>query len=217
MITGMAPSRPATGFAGRLHQALKASGLTQQEVAEKVGLGGRQAIQPYLTGRVEPILKRVEQLASALCVEPGWLAGWQEYGGARPENSESLHWADFEKAVLALYRYAWRHCMDPGKVPTNPTEHRAYYRREDRKATTSAQHALKNGENPEGCRVRLPLDSLSYQVERRIVLRDDAGVIAEVQRNERWVWREKRWLQPKVMWVIPSTARRIMQDEARPD
>ena len=217
MIAGMTPSRPTTGFAGRLHQALEASGLTHREVAEMVGLGGRQAIQPYLTGRVEPTLSRVEQFASALRVDPGWLAGWQEYGGPRLEDSANLHRADFEKAVLALYRYAWRHCTDPNKVPTDPTEHRAYYRREDRKAIRTARHVLKSSENPAGCRVRLPSDNLSYKVDKRIVLRDDAGVIAEVQIANRYVpWGKLGKRQPDTMSVIPSTVRRVLNNRPSP-
>lgn len=210
----MAPASPKTEFAGRLLQALRATGIRQQTVAEEAGLGGRQAIQPYLTGRVEPTLRRVEQFAQALQVEPGWLAGWQEVGGPRPPDAEPLDGSDFEAAVRALYRYAWRQCLDPSAVPWDPSEHRAYYRREERTAKAACKHALKNGENRRGCRVRLPSCTLSYKIKSSIFLRDESGFIAEVRTKDRFIpWgKSPSRRSPITMWVVPSTARRILQD-----
>lgn len=72
---------PSTSeFTQRLREALKTSGQSIGNVAKAAGLGGRQSLHPYLTGRVEPTLRRVEQLAKVLHVDRRWLAGWQDKG-----------------------------------------------------------------------------------------------------------------------------------------
>lgn len=59
-------------FASRLAQLKGRDGLTQQQLAERVGVA-QSTIAGWLHGRREPSFDQVDRLSLALGVEPAWL------------------------------------------------------------------------------------------------------------------------------------------------
>lgn len=73
-------------FGVRLREAREGANLTQHELARRIGCHD-QEISRYERGGVKPRTERIEQLAAALDVLPGWLL----FGGPVPptETAES--------------------------------------------------------------------------------------------------------------------------------
>lgn len=66
---------PKDTFANRLSLALKIRDMTQQELAEKSGLG-KSRISHYVCGRYEAKQDGLYQIAKALDVSEAWLMGY---------------------------------------------------------------------------------------------------------------------------------------------
>lgn len=64
---------PFADFASRFSRALLAAGLTQQELAERVGVT-QSTVSHWFTGKRKPGLKRLESVARALGIDPAHLA-----------------------------------------------------------------------------------------------------------------------------------------------
>lgn len=65
-------------FPTRLRFARERAGLSQDELAKRIGLGGRQDIYQLETRDHPQMQDRIEALASVLGVKPGWLVGWED-------------------------------------------------------------------------------------------------------------------------------------------
>lgn len=62
----------------RIHEARKKAGLTQTELAKKIGVM-HSAIHKYETGIITNIpIDRIRSIASALNVTPAYLMGWED-------------------------------------------------------------------------------------------------------------------------------------------
>lgn len=66
---------PKDTFANRLRIALQIRGMTQQELAEKSGLG-KSRISHYVCGRYEAKQDGLYRIAKALNVSEAWLMGY---------------------------------------------------------------------------------------------------------------------------------------------
>jgi transcriptional regulator with XRE-family HTH domain len=66
-------------FPERLKETRQAHGLTQELLAEKVGIGKNQVWQ-YETGKVEPRMSTLIWLAETLGVSIDWLVGKENDG-----------------------------------------------------------------------------------------------------------------------------------------
>lgn len=164
-------------FTQRLSAAIKTSGQSIGDVAKAAGLGGRQSLHPYLTGRVEPTLKRVEQLAKVLHVDRRWLAGWQDKGG--PKGSRSpLDDDEWEQAITALYRYAARQAL--GDLPSDPEERRALLRRSAKEAGHAAYCGYRHLEKPDGWEGDFPTRKHCYKINTHIFLNAASGEVARI-------------------------------------
>lgn len=62
----------------RILEARKEAGLTQQELAEKIGYKTKSAINKIELGVTDLPRKKVTAIAQALGVTPGYLMGWDE-------------------------------------------------------------------------------------------------------------------------------------------
>lgn len=79
----MANEEPHIGT--RLRDARDAKGMTQRKLAELTGCHD-QEISRYERGAIEPRTERIEELAKALGVSPGWLLfGEANQPPAQPE------------------------------------------------------------------------------------------------------------------------------------
>lgn len=166
-------------FPRRLRDALTASQQSIAEVARAAGLGGRQSLHPYLTGRVEPTIQRVEQFARLLRVDPRWLAGWQDKGGPLRGTRCPLTDREWEQALRAHYRHAVRRGLDA--LPTDAKDRRAICRKADKTASGAAYYALRRGENLEGVDVAIPARKRSYRVGKVVMLRNAGGEVARIR------------------------------------
>lgn len=155
-------------FTRRLREAIETSEQSLDSVAEAVGLGGRQALHPYLTGRVEPTLQRVEQLAKVLHVDRRWLAGWQPKGGPLGTRRPLADDEQWEQAITAFYRYAARQTL--GALPPDPKERRSLLRKSDKAAKYAAYCGYRHMENPAGWEGDFPVRKLCYLVGNVIFL-----------------------------------------------
>lgn len=72
-----------TTWLTRVERRMAELGLTQEDVADKVGLS-RGAIGHYLTGRRQPPLNQFAKLAAALGVSPSWL----QFGTSETEQTQ---------------------------------------------------------------------------------------------------------------------------------
>lgn len=68
----MAASFNRRSFAKRLHSAIRASALTQREVAKRLG-APENRVSEWTTGRGVPKLDQLPRLAMILSVDPTWL------------------------------------------------------------------------------------------------------------------------------------------------
>lgn len=71
------PRHASAGFRDRLLASREERGLTQEQLANAIGLSGRASISALEKGRQGATLELCEDLARALGVDPRWLA----YGG----------------------------------------------------------------------------------------------------------------------------------------
>lgn len=62
----------------RIKERRKTMGLSQQELAEKIGYGDRSIISKIEKGEVDLSQSRISAVAAALNVSPSYLAGWEE-------------------------------------------------------------------------------------------------------------------------------------------
>lgn len=62
-------------FGQHLREARQAAGLTQQELAERVGLAQKKNICDYEAGRSDPRLSQIRRFAAALSVDTARLVG----------------------------------------------------------------------------------------------------------------------------------------------
>lgn len=164
-------------FPRRLRDALTASQQSIAEVARAAGLGGRQSLHPYLTGRVEPTIQRVEQFARLLRVDPRWLAGWQDKGGPRGTRC-LLDDDEWKQAITALYRYAARQAL--GDLPSDPEERRALLRRSAKSAGYAAYCGYRHLEKPDGWEGDFPTRKLCYRINKLIFLNAASGEVARI-------------------------------------
>jgi len=81
----------------RIKAQMKETGLTQEEVAEKMGIT-RGAITHYLAGRRIPPLKQFQKLASVLKVDPAWLQF-----GINPDAATLKRMEKEEKQAIKYY------------------------------------------------------------------------------------------------------------------
>ena len=82
----------------RIREAILKSGLTQQEVADKAGIG-KSSISQYINGTHVPGNKKAGQLAEVLHCDPMWLMGIDV-----PEETEKQpmgyeHWKKFKDII----------------------------------------------------------------------------------------------------------------------
>lgn len=66
-----------SGIGDRVWEARLLAGMTQEELADAVGLG-RTSITNIEYGRQTVSIAKAEMLAQALSVHPAWLAGWRK-------------------------------------------------------------------------------------------------------------------------------------------
>lgn len=63
-------------YGQRLREARTAAGLTQQQLAERVGCTDRRVIWSHEAGTVDPSRSFILRAAAALAVDAGWLAAF---------------------------------------------------------------------------------------------------------------------------------------------
>lgn len=80
-------------FSQRLKQARKSTGMSQKELAEKIG-GYQTKYQNWEAGKNEPDMDTIKKLASALGVSLDWLLGKDEASKAYP--------TEFDKEIFLL-------------------------------------------------------------------------------------------------------------------
>ncbi|MGO5053546.1 helix-turn-helix domain-containing protein [Lachnospiraceae bacterium LCP25S3_G4] len=61
----------------RIREKREAIGITQEELAKRLGYKSRSSVNKMETSRELP-LKKVEMMAEALCCSPSYLMGWDE-------------------------------------------------------------------------------------------------------------------------------------------
>lgn len=71
----------------RLIEAIKASGLTQTELARRLGIG-QQTISEYLHGKSMPALDTFANLCIILDVDPAYILCVEDFGGSRVDNRQ---------------------------------------------------------------------------------------------------------------------------------
>lgn len=80
-------------FSRRLNLVMKLRNMKQVELCEATGIS-KSALSQYLSGRIKPRQQRMQKLAAALDVEPGWLLGF--------DASDGL--SERERQLIAAYR-----------------------------------------------------------------------------------------------------------------
>lgn len=79
----------------RIRQARKAAGLTQKELAEKVGVKF-SAIHKYETGMIVNLKREtIAELAKALDVSPSWLMCMDDAQPAQEDDAELLEYLEY--------------------------------------------------------------------------------------------------------------------------
>lgn len=71
------PRPRLAAFPERLTQAWRASGMTQAELAKRLGFN-QAVVSHWMAGRSEPGLARLVEIARVLGVTPGYLLGQQD-------------------------------------------------------------------------------------------------------------------------------------------
>ncbi len=74
----------------RLQEVIKASGLTQTELARHLGVG-QQTISEYLHNRSMPALDTFANLCIVLDVDPAYILGVEDFGGSRVVAKNYVH------------------------------------------------------------------------------------------------------------------------------
>lgn len=114
-ILGAKKSRkePSTmGFKERIYQARKAKGLSQEDLAEVVGVS-RQAVSKWETGEAMPDMEKLVALCHALELDMEYLALGKEPAPHAPEIKKPRKWLAILLAVVCfvsgiLIGYCWR-------------------------------------------------------------------------------------------------------------
>lgn len=116
-------------FPARLRDARERGGMTQAELARRLGYTQRGNISPYERGKVSPTLDLCERMAEELAVDPEWLAGWSDEGGPggfatkgrRFDITDDL----YRQAATTMFRAALRQGWSEVQIPS-PARHLAY-------------------------------------------------------------------------------------------
>lgn len=94
-----------SNWTGRLKSKMKELGLTQHELAKKMGVT-RSAIAHYVQGTRHPPLRQVIKLATILKVDPAWL----QFGKAQgPTNTASQNAKEISNRIPIL---DWNQALD---------------------------------------------------------------------------------------------------------
>jgi SOS-response transcriptional repressor LexA len=100
-------------WATRIKERMKDLGLTQEALAEKMGIT-RGAITHYLAGRRQPPLNQFQKLATILKADPAWLQF-----GKTTAKSEMLHSVTSKKEKMAKYPLSilsWEQAMESADI-----------------------------------------------------------------------------------------------------
>lgn len=89
--------------AKRLRYAMDALGISQQELANRAGVG-KSSISHYINGTNEPGNKAAYKLASVLKVDPAWLMGFDV--PVVSEDTPAISLSPIEKEIILAYRKA---------------------------------------------------------------------------------------------------------------
>lgn len=92
-------------FGQRVREARVAKGMTQEELAQKLGYSdnGKGMISKIENGKVEPPISKLFSLASILNTSIVYLMGWdREIAITQPENAVAQTWMSEEEATLLM-------------------------------------------------------------------------------------------------------------------
>jgi len=117
-----AAQKDPTGVGGRIREARMAMGLTQDQLADLVGVGMRQ-IQYYESGESNPYrtLRRIAEATGRPL--SFFLAGESEASRTANEDPESLQLAHLILEELRALRADVQRLADPPAQPGRPQEH----------------------------------------------------------------------------------------------
>lgn len=74
----------------RLIETIKGSGLTQTEIARRLGVG-QQTISEYIRCKSMPALDTFANLCIILDVDPAYILGVEDFGGGRIVTKNYVH------------------------------------------------------------------------------------------------------------------------------